>query len=96
MNSCACRFKVSRRRRRARTLGQRCADVAGWLVPGAMFALVPKCPACLAAYIAIGTGIGVSVTVAQHLRITFLVVCTLTLLAVAWRQACRLFTPATR
>ena len=48
-------------------------DVAGWLVPGIVLSLPPKCPACLAAYVAIGTGLALSATTATYLRLTLLV-----------------------
>ncbi len=43
-----------------------------WLGPAALLLLVPKCPACLAAYIAAWTGLGLSVTAASYLRLGLL------------------------
>ena len=48
----------------ATTARSRWLGVARWLAPTVTLALLPKCPACLAAYIAIGTGVSVSLPVA--------------------------------
>jgi hypothetical protein len=50
------------------TLARRCFEFGKWFVPSAIVALLPKCPACLAAYLAIGTGLGVSLSTATRLR----------------------------
>lgn len=74
---------------------RRTGEIAGWLVPGATLALMPKCPACVAGYVALATGIGVSIPAATNVRLLLIVLCaaSLTLLAV-WR-AYRLIAPKT-
>jgi hypothetical protein len=49
--------------------------IAGWLIPSAVLALMPKCPACLAVYLAAGTGLALSASAAAYLRTTLLIVC---------------------
>ena len=55
-----------------------------WVFPTALLILMPKCPLCVAAYIALFTGVGISVSTARWLQILMLVLClgSLTYLAV--------------
>ena len=53
----------------------RALTVVEWAAPGVILALLPKCPLCIAAYIAMVTGLGVSGSTAAYLRLGLLVIC---------------------
>jgi predicted transporter len=69
---------------------QRGFTLAKFSVPTFILALLPKCPACFAAYVALGTGISVSVAVASFLRTLLIGICIVSLVwifASAFRSA---------
>jgi len=57
---------------------RRTRAICAWVFPSAALALVPKCPACLVAYVTLWTGLGLSLTAATYLRWALLFLC------VAW------------
>ncbi len=59
---------------------------AGWIIPGTMLALLPKCPLCLAAWLSLLFGIGLSATMATTLYITLITLCAVTALVFLIRQ----------
>jgi len=72
---------------------QKSRSLAGWLLPGGLLVLMPKCPMCLAGYVAIFTGAGLSVAVAQGLRAAVIAAFVVSLLvfmrALLFRKAAR-------
>lgn len=54
-----------------------------WLLPAAGIAALPKCPACLAVYVAIATGVGISTSTAAWIRDILQVSCVALLLFAA-------------
>jgi hypothetical protein len=47
---------------------RRVREVFSWLIPSATLVWAPKCPACLAAYVALWTGLGLSLSTAAYMR----------------------------
>lgn len=75
--------------RSPRRLGRRCLAAAAWALPAGVLALLPKCPACLAAHVAIGAGLGLSLSRAAHLRTLLASLCVASLCCLAARGALR-------
>ena len=62
---------------------RRVREILAWVLPGAALVAVPKCPACLAAYVALWTGLGLSLSTATYLRWVVLFLCAASLLLLA-------------
>ena len=72
---------------------RRSGEIAGWIIPSATLVLLPKCPACVAAYVALFSGVGISVASASNLRTSLLILCVAALLCLTLK---RLFRPASQ
>src|SRR5262249_53438931 len=66
--------------RKTPTRVRRVRAILAWVLPGALLVLVPKCPACLAAHVALWTGLGLSLSTATYLRWVLLFLCAASLL----------------
>jgi hypothetical protein len=83
---CQRNLPTSRDRRQQRTWLRRAREVAGWIVPGALLALMPKCPMCLVAYVALCSGLTLSCSSAHLLMRLLTVLCIATLALCAVRR----------
>jgi hypothetical protein len=63
---------------------------AGWIIPSATLALLPKCPVCVAIYVALFSGVSISVTSASNLRTALLILCITALICLVLKRLCRL------
>ncbi|HVW79061.1 MAG TPA: hypothetical protein VHB45_15710 [Alloacidobacterium sp.] len=59
---------------------------SGGVLPGVLLILIPKCPMCIAAYITLVTGVGVSVSTAAYLRLGMIGLCIAALVFLAMRS----------
>ena len=66
-------------------------NLTSWLLPSALLVLMPKCPACMAAYIAMATGLGISLPAAANVRLMLIVLCIASLSLLALRTMHRLY-----
>lgn len=56
-----------------------------WLAPAVAMLLIPKCPLCVAAYVAMFTGVGITVPTAEWIQRLMLVTCLASLAFLAFR-----------
>lgn len=69
--------------------GRRSKDYIKMAVSAFVFVLIPKCPVCLAGYIALGTGLGISLTTATYIRFGLIIACALSLVYFVFKQISR-------
>lgn len=90
---CSSRVDASRVGGTGPRLG-RVGAVVGWSLPIATLALVPKCPMCVAGYVALITGAGISLGDAAALRTTVIVLSGLAIGLLAARAVWRVMSAA--
>jgi hypothetical protein len=86
MNACPCQQHAVMPPQR----GRRGVELAKWLLPGTLLAIMPKCPACLAAYVALATGLGLSLPTASIVQTLLVILCVASLCYLALRRTLRL------
>ena len=69
---------------------RRGAEIAEWIIHSATLVLLPKCPACVALYVALFSGVGLSLANASLLRTSLLILCVAALFYLTLKRLCRL------
>jgi hypothetical protein len=88
---CEIQARAGDNARRPASRWGRGGEIAGWILPTVTLALLPKCPACVAAYVVLATGIGISLPAAAHLRVMLVVLCAASLVFITARRLRSLF-----
>jgi hypothetical protein len=99
--TCCCQDDASAKGKNAGPPGtaSRVIGLAEWLIPSTILAIMPKCPACVAAYVALATGIGISMPTATFIRYAIGAACVWSLaylLTRSIRRACMRLAPTIR
>jgi len=83
---CQIKTRAGDNARRTASRLRRGGAIAGWILPSVTLALLPKCPVCVAAYVALATGIGISLPTATYLRAMLVVLCVASLVFITARR----------
>ena len=64
---------------------RRFSRITASIVPGALLAILPKCPLCLAAWLTVATGFSFSAGAAEWIRGILVLMCAVVLAGLIWR-----------